>query len=121
MKNYGAHFRQLVELQLPDESRILMPRGGQDMMILASWRLSTDLFRASKRSRMIRIVISEEAIQDYARGSDGTRLASDQRFVAWLKRQLSAFDPNHDSPLGVEPPPVTWPVSTTALNGNAHA
>jgi hypothetical protein len=121
MKDYGSHFRQLVQLQLPDDSRILIPRGGQDMMILASWRLTKDMFRASKRSRMIRIVISEEAIQDYARGSDGTRLASDQRFVTWLRLQLSAFDPNHDSPLGVEPPPVTWPVSTMALNGNAHA
>ena len=87
------------------------------MMILATWRLSTDVFRASKRSRMIRIVISEEAIQEYARGSEDTRLASDARFVNWLKRQLSAFDPNHDSPLGVEPAPVTWPVNTLALNG----
>ncbi len=117
VKNYGAHFRQLVEVQLPDDSRILMPRGGQDMMILATWRLSTDMFRASKRSRMIRIVISEEAIQDYARSGESARIASDQRFVAWLKRQLSAFDPNHDSPLGVEPTPVTWPLSTLALNG----
>ena len=117
MKDYSSHFRELVELQLPEDSRILMPRGGQDMMILASWRLSTDMFRASKRSRLIRIVISEEAIADYARGSDGERLASDERFVAWLKRQLSAFDPDHDSPLGVEPPAVTWPVNTLALNG----
>jgi hypothetical protein len=117
MKDYSGHFRELLELQLPEDSRILIPRGGQDMMILASWRLSTDMFRAGKRSRMIRIVISEEAIADYARGSDGQRLASDQRFVAWLKRQLSAFDPDHDSPLGVEPPAVTWPVNTLALNG----
>jgi len=117
MKNYSNHFRELVELQLPDDSRILMPRGGQDMMILATWRLSTDLFRAGRRSRMIRIVISEEAISDYARGGDDERLASDERFVAWLKRQLSAFDPDHDSPLGVEPPAVTWPVNTLALNG----
>jgi hypothetical protein len=29
---------------------------------------------------------------------------------------LSTFDPNHDSPLGVEPPAVTWPVSTAILN-----
>jgi hypothetical protein len=44
------------------------------------------------------------------------RRASDERFVTWLRRQLSGFDPNHDSPLGVEPPAVTWPVSTTVLN-----
>jgi hypothetical protein len=117
MKDYSSHFRELVELQLPDDSRILMPRGGQDMMILATWRISGDGFRASKRSRMVRILISEEALADYARGSDGTRLASDARLVAWLRRQLSTFDPNHQSPLGVEPPSVTWPVDTRALNG----
>ena len=117
MKNYSSHFRELVELQLPDDSRILMPSGGQNMMILATWRLSGDEFRASKRSRMIRIVISEEALADYARGSDGSRVASDARFAGWLRGQLSSFDPSHDSPLGVEPPAVTWPVDTRALNG----
>ncbi|MEP6883829.1 MAG: hypothetical protein ABJC66_03670 [Gammaproteobacteria bacterium] len=117
MKDYSSHFRNLVEQQLPEDSRILTPRGGQDMMILASWRLPADAFRASKRSRMIRIAIDEEALQDYARGGDEARLASDQRFGVWMRRQLSTFDPTHDSPLGVEPSPVTWPVSTHILNG----
>jgi hypothetical protein len=117
MKDYSNHFRELIERQLPEESRILMPRGGQDMMILATWRLTGDALRPSKRSRMLRIVLAEEALRDYARGSDGVRLASDARLVAWLKRQLSTFDPSHDAPLGVEPPPVTWPVSTQILNG----
>ena len=117
MKDYSSHFRNLVEMQLPDESRILTPRGGQDMMILVSWRLPADAFRASKRSRMIRIVIEEAALQDYARGSDAARLAGDERFGAWLRGQLSAFDPNHDSPLGVEPAPVTWPIGAHILNG----
>jgi len=117
MKDYSNHFRELVKRQLHDDPRVLVPRGAQDMMILATWRLpSDDAFRASKRSRMIRIVISQEALEDYARGSDEVRQASDQRFVAWFRRQLSAFDPNHESPLGVEPTPVTWPVSTGVLN-----
>ena len=117
MKDYSGHFRQLVEMQLPGESRILMPRGGREMMILASWRLKNDEFRASKRSKMMRIVISEEAIGQYASGSHEARALSDARFAAWLRRKLSDFDPNHDSPLGVEPPSVTWNVNTFELNG----
>jgi hypothetical protein len=117
MKDFSSHFRALVEQQLPDESRILTPRGGQDMMILATWRLASDAFRASRRSRMVRIVISEEALKDYVRGADDVRLASDERFTTWLRRQLSGFDPNHDAPLGVEPPPVTWMLNTFELNG----
>jgi hypothetical protein len=44
-------------------------------------------------------------------------MTSDARFVTWFKRQLDTFDPNHESPLGVEPPAVTWPVNTGVLNG----
>ena len=117
MKDFSSHFRELVERQLPDDSRILTPRGGQDMMILATWRLESDSFRASRRSRMIRIVVAEEALKDYARGADDLRLAGDARMTAWLQRQLKTFDPNHDAPLGVEPPSVTWTLSTFELNG----
>jgi hypothetical protein len=116
MKDYSNHFRELVKGQLGDDPRILVPRGAQDMMILATWRLTGGSFRAGKRSRMIRIVIAQDALEHYARGSDDVRRASDERFVTWLRRQLSGFDPNHDSPLGVEPPAVTWPVSTMVLN-----
>ncbi len=94
MKDYSNHFRELVERQLPDDPGFWSPaRAAQDMMILATWRLSAMRCRPNKRSRMIRIVISQEALKDYAHGSDGVRLASDERLVAWLKRQLSAFDP----------------------------
>jgi hypothetical protein len=116
MKDYSNHFRELVQHQLGDDPRILVPRGAQDMMILATWRLSGDTGRHNKRSRMVRIVISQEALEDYARGSEDSRRACDERFVAWFQRQLSGFDPNHDAPLGVEPPAVTWPVSTGVLN-----
>lgn len=117
MKDYSAHFRRLFESHLPNNSRILMPRGSKDMMILATWRLAGDPFRAAKRSRMIRIVISQEALEDYGGGPEELRLASDQRLITWLQRQLGGFDPNHDAPLGVEPPAVTWMLSTLDLNG----
>jgi hypothetical protein len=117
MKDFSNHFRALVALQLRDDPRILVPNGGPDMIILATWRLDTDASRPNKRSRVIRIVISEEALEDYARGNDGARLLSDERFVSWLRGQLTSFDPHHEAPLGVEPPAETWPVGTLDLNG----
>jgi hypothetical protein len=117
MKDFSAHFRALTESELPKDSRIVMPRGDDGLMILATWRLLGDPFRPAKRSRMVRIAITQEALEDYADGSDGVRLASNERFVAWLRRQIAAFDPHHDAPLGVEPAPVSWPLGTRELNG----
>jgi hypothetical protein len=117
MKDFSNHFRELVMRQLSDDPKVLVPRGAQDMMILVTWRLANDPTRLNKRSRMIRIVISQDALEYYARGSDDVRMTSDARFVTWFKRQLDTFDPNHESPLGVEPPAVTWPVNTGVLNG----
>jgi hypothetical protein len=66
---------------------------------------------------MLRIVISQEALEDYAAVGNGVRLAGDACFVTWLGHQLSAFDPNHESPLGTQPAAVTWPIGTIDLNG----
>jgi hypothetical protein len=66
---------------------------------------------------MIRIAITQETLEDYAAGSEGVRLASNERLTTWLRRQINAFDPHHDAPLGVEPAPVTWSLGTRELNG----
>jgi hypothetical protein len=77
MKDYTTHFRALVARELPDDSRILVPSNVKDLLILATWRLTNDTTRPNKRSRLASIVISQEALEDYARDSNGTRLASD--------------------------------------------
>lgn len=117
MKDFSAHFRGLVAGELPKDSRILMPRGGGALTIFATWGLPADASRGSERSRMIRIAITQAALEDYAGRSHRVQLASNRRFVAWLRRQMAAFDPHQDSPLHIEPPPVTWPIGTLELNG----
>jgi hypothetical protein len=94
----------------------VMPRSNAGLMILATWRLPAEPFRPAKRSRMIRITITQEALEDYAAGSSGTRLASDARFIAWLRFKLAAFDPHHDAPLGVEPQSVPGTLGALELN-----
>jgi hypothetical protein len=117
VKDYSARFREIVEAQLPDDARILMPRGGADLMILVTWRLHSDPTRPSKRSRLVRVVVSEQALEDYAIGSEARRAASDVRLVTWLRSRLGDFDPDHEAPLGVEPPAVTWRLDSAELNG----
>lgn len=115
--DYSAHFRELVEAQLPDDARILLPRSGADLMILMTWRLHSDRLRPHKRSRLVRIVIQQEALMVYAAEPWVVRKAWDARFVSWLWAQLGAFDPNHEAPVGVEPPAVTWTVGRAELGG----
>lgn len=119
MKDFSNRFRSLVEGVLPKDSRVLTPEDDAALVLLATWRLPREALRPAKRSRMIRIAISQEALEDYESGSDGFRLASDRRFIKWLERRLESFDPNHDAPLGVEPPQVTWALDTRDLNGDA--
>jgi hypothetical protein len=95
----------------------LIPRGDTGLVILASWQLPREKFKAAKRSRMIRIAIAHEALEGYAAADPSHRTSNDARFVSWFKSKLSEFDPQHDSPLGVEPTPVTWALDTRELNG----
>jgi hypothetical protein len=115
-KDFSHHFRSLIAPHVPIDSRVLTPSEGSDLVILITWRLGNDPLRPNKRSRLLRLVITEEALQDYASGSDGTRLAGDKRFGAWLQAKLAAFDFNHDSPFGVNPPPVICTLGTLELN-----
>jgi len=114
--NCRANLRKVFERALPQDARILASDEGPTLILLATWRLTTDPKRPSKRSRLLRIVVSEEALEDYARGSAGVRLASDARFTAWLESRLAHFDPDHQAPLGVEPPAETWELGTLDLN-----
>jgi hypothetical protein len=107
----------LIEAQLPEDPRVLSTGSGSEVIILVTWRLKTDPTRPNKRSRMIRIVISQEAVEDYMRGSGGERIASDRRLVTWFREQLKKFEPDHDAPLGVDPPGVAWALDTRLLNG----
>src|SRR5258707_13559672 len=103
MKDYSNHFRELVKRQLGNDPRILVPRGAQDMMILATWRLAGDGFRPGNRSRMIRIAISQDPLGKYAGGRDSLGAANDGGFVAWVRPQCGGLNPNRGAPVGGGP------------------
>lgn len=117
MKDISGFFRRLVQEQLPDDARILTSFGAGDVIIQATWRLRNDARRPGKRSPLVRIVISVEAVEGYVRRSDEERAASDRRFVEWLQGRLAAFDPDHDVALGAEPARVDWMINGETLNG----
>ena len=120
VRDFSPHFRGLLEGLLPKGARVLMPRGGADLILLASWNLPREPGRAARRSRMVRIVMARDALESYAAGDDLLRRSSDMRLVSHWRSHLASFDPNHDTPLGVEPPSVTWAIDALTLNGFYH-
>lgn len=116
MSDGAERLRHIAEGVFPAGARLIVV-GESDVVLLVSWKLSTDPARRNKRSKTVRVTLSEEAMGDYRRGADGEREAADVRFATLLKSRLERFDPMHDTPLGTEPPIEPWSVGTIELNG----
>ena len=117
MSDGAERLRRVAEGVFPAGARLIVVGGEGDMVLLASWKLGTDPVRPGKRSKTVRVTLSEEAMSDYRRGANGERDAADARFATLLKTKLERFDPTHDTPLGTEPPMERWAVNTIELNG----
>ena len=117
MLNHHERLRAIAEKVFPSGTRLIAPSGEGDYVLLVSWRLGIDKARPNKRSKTVRITISEEAMNDYTRATNGERDYADVRFEALLHSRLAAFDPAHDTRPGSEPPVEKWTVNTIELNG----
>ena len=109
--------RGVAEGVFPTGTRLIVLLGAEELVLLASWRLGTDDARPRKRSKTVRVAVTEEAMGDYARGANGEREYADARFESLLRKRLAGFDPSHDTPPGTEPPIERWSVGTFELNG----
>ncbi len=118
MAKGAVKWRAIAESVFPADARFVEPPYEPgDWILFVSWKLGTDPTRPNKRSKTVRVVVSEEAVEDYERGSAGERLAADWRFERWLLRRLRGFDPEHQAPLGHEPQAEAWVIETVELNG----
>jgi len=76
-----------------------------------NWKLKNDRDRPNKPSRLIRVIISEEAIEDC---NNFNKAGS--RFREVIENKLSTFNPEHDNPRDLGPPIEEWEISTFDLN-----
>lgn len=81
-----------------------------------SWRINTDPERPNKRSQTIRIVVSEEAVDDYKNKSDKVRARDDNKLKQFIVDNLKKFDPDHDTPKEMPCPVVKWVAGSDVLN-----
>jgi hypothetical protein len=117
IKDPHVRLRGVAETVFPTGTRLVALPGEGDLVLLVSWKLGTDPARPNKRSRTVRISVSQEALEDYRGGQEGQREYADQRLASFLHKGLAQLDPTHDAPLGTEAPIEKWQVGTIELNG----
>ena len=101
---------ELIRPLFPKDARIEMD-AGNDVVLRIDWKLRSDPNRPNKRSRLIRVVIPEEAIDDCT----DFKIAG-SRFKKIIQDKLSVFNPDHDTPKYGSPPIEEWIISTLDVN-----
>ena len=101
---------RLIRPLFPKHTRIEID-AENDITLRIDWRLKNDPARPNKRSRLIRVIIPQEAIDDCA---DLEKAGS--RFKKLIEDKLSVFRPDHDSLRCGSPPREVWILSTFDIN-----
>jgi len=101
---------KLIRPLFPNAARIEID-AGNDVILRIDWKLRNDSARPNKRSRLIRVIIPEEAIDDCM---DFKKAGS--RIKKIVEDKLSVFHPDHDAPKCGSPPKEEWIISTFDVN-----
>lgn len=75
------------------------------------WKLNNDPSRPNKRSRKLRLIISEETLADYRDANDEVRNSYDQKLNKFVADIINNFNGDHDTPYGETEPVETVHVS----------
>jgi hypothetical protein len=97
---------KLIRPLFPRNARIETDAGNA-VALKIDWKLGNDQSRPNKRSRLIRMVIPEETIQDCA---DFKTAGS--RIKKVIQGKLSVFNPDHNTRRCGKRPTEEWVVST---------
>lgn len=100
---------ELIKPIFPKEAEITVV-DHEDPEIRVSWKLKNDPNRPNKRSKLLRIIIAEEAVSDCRDfEAAGTKLEN------IIKQKYLTYDPNHN--MSVETTPTEeWLISTFDIN-----
>ena len=109
-KSFLNEWVRLIRPLFPKGARIEMDPGS-DVVLRIDWKLGNDPARPHKRSRLIRVVISEDAITDCS-----DHKTAGAKFMKIIQDKLSVFDPDHKTPRCGTRPIEEWVVTTFEVN-----
>ena len=111
MKNeFIYEWVKLIRHLFPPDASIEIDEA-DDVVLRIDWKLGNDPERPNKRSRLIRVIISIEAIEDCR----DYKLSGD-KFYEIIKGRIAFFNPDHDQPRWTRVPIEDWVISTADIN-----
>jgi len=106
MKAIKEHWIGIIKEYFPKEVELFL-HPIQDFCLDVYWKLRNDPSRPNKVSKKLRLIISEETIEDYRGTNDGAKKNYDRKLIEFVERTMTNFEPDHDTPYG-----QTTPVET---------
>jgi hypothetical protein len=100
----------------PMNACIISGISGGDYLIQIDWKLENNLHQQNKRSRKIKIKISENAIQDYLDHKKERGSLYDSRIKNLIYQRYNVFNPQHDADTTRLTPTENWLISRDLLN-----
>lgn len=100
----------------PMNACIVSGISGGDYKIQIDWQLENNLHQQNKRSRKIKIIISENAIQDYLDHKKERGELYDGRIKSLIYQWYKVFNPHHDASTTRLTPTENWLISKDLLN-----
>jgi len=115
-KNLHRHWSDLICPLFPKDTKFIPFDDFDDFITKASWRLNTDPKRPNKRSKIVKIIISSVAIDDYENKSTAKKQEDDKKLLRYVEQFLKEFNPDYDVPYGDPAPEVNFVVDGNVLN-----
>ncbi len=107
MEKIKEHWIDIIKNCFPQNASLFL-HDLRDFCLDVDWKLGTDQSRPNKRSKKLRLIISEETIEDYKNiVNDDHRISFDQKIVSFITDTMDHFDPEHDTPYGAATPTET--------------
>lgn len=106
MKAIKEHWIGIIKEYFPKEVELFL-HPIQDFCLDVDWKLKNDPNRPNKRSKKLRLIISEETIEDYRDANDDAKKSYDQKLKKFVEKTMAHFEPDHDTPYGRTAPVET--------------
>jgi hypothetical protein len=115
-QDIAQHFASIVTAEFPKHADMARTEEDGDLCLYLDWHLRTDPMRPNKRSKVILVRVTGEAISDYANRDEQQRKSADALLKGFLSHRFAALDPEPIAPAHIVSTPEEWLVETGMIN-----